>query len=36
MGHCWAGGAEDGGIYSCPTYAGATQLEWAFFEKYAW
>jgi polyhydroxybutyrate depolymerase len=36
MGHCWAGGAEDGGIYSCPTYASATQLEWAFFQKYAW
>jgi polyhydroxybutyrate depolymerase len=36
MGHCWAGGAEDGGIYSCPTYAGATQLEWAFFKQYAW
>jgi polyhydroxybutyrate depolymerase len=36
MGHCWAGGAEDGGIYSCPTYASATQLEWAFFKKYAW
>jgi poly(3-hydroxybutyrate) depolymerase len=36
MGHCWAGGAEDGGLFSCPTYASATQLEWAFFKQYAW
>jgi polyhydroxybutyrate depolymerase len=36
MGHCWAGGAADGGIYSCPTYASATQLEWSFFQEYAW
>jgi polyhydroxybutyrate depolymerase len=36
MGHCWAGGASDGGLFSCPTYASATQLEWAFFKKYAW
>jgi polyhydroxybutyrate depolymerase len=36
MGHCWSGGAADGGIFSCPSYAAATQLEWAFFQKYAW
>ena len=36
MGHCWAGGAADGGIFSCPTYASATQLTWAFFKQYAW
>ena len=36
MGHCWAGGAADGGIFSCPAYANATTLEWAFFQKYAW
>ncbi len=36
MPHCWAGGAADGGIFSCPTYASATQLEWDFFKKYAW
>jgi polyhydroxybutyrate depolymerase len=36
MGHCWAGGAADGGIFSCPTYASATQLEWQFWKTYAW
>ncbi|MGH7298479.1 MAG: alpha/beta hydrolase family esterase, partial [Polyangiaceae bacterium] len=36
MGHCWAGGAADGGVFSCPNYASATALEWAFFQKYAW
>ncbi|HEX3346043.1 MAG TPA: PHB depolymerase family esterase [Polyangiaceae bacterium] len=36
MGHCWAGGAADGGIFSCPAFASATQLQWAFYEKYAW
>lgn len=36
MGHCWAGGAADAGIYACPTYASATQLEWEFFKTYAW
>jgi polyhydroxybutyrate depolymerase len=37
MGHCWAGGASPGsGDNACPTYASATQLEWAFFKKYAW
>jgi len=36
MGHCWAGGSSSGGVYSCPGYASATQLEWAFFKQYAW
>jgi polyhydroxybutyrate depolymerase len=36
MGHCWAGGAADAGIFACPTYASATQLEWSFFKQYAW
>ncbi len=36
MGHCWAGGAASAGIYSCPTYADATMLEWQFFKTYAW
>jgi len=36
MGHAWAGGAADAGIFSAPTYASATQLEWAFFKQYAW
>jgi len=37
MDHCWAGGASAGaGGNSCPTYADATSLEWAFFKKYAW
>jgi polyhydroxybutyrate depolymerase len=31
--HCWAGGT---GTYGCPSYASATQLEWAFFKQYAW
>lgn len=36
MGHCWAGGAASAGIYSCPAYEAATQLEWQFFKTYAW
>jgi len=36
MGHCWAGGAADGGIFSCPAFASATQLQWAFYKMYAW
>jgi len=38
MSHCWAGGstAGSGSAYACSTYASATQLEWAFFKKYAW
>ncbi len=36
MGHCWAGGAASAGVYSCPAYAAATQLEWQFFKQYAW
>lgn len=36
MGHCWAGGAASAGVYSCPTYADATALEWQFFKTYAW
>lgn len=36
MGHCWAGGAAGSGIYACPTYAKATQLEWQFFKQHAW
>ncbi len=36
MGHAWAGGAADGGIFSAPGYGSATQLEWDFFKKYAW
>jgi poly(3-hydroxybutyrate) depolymerase len=36
MGHCWAGGAADAAGNSCPTYADATALEWAFFKQYAW
>jgi polyhydroxybutyrate depolymerase len=38
MDHCWAGGSQSGqgSIYACPTYPSATQLQWAFFKKYAW
>ncbi|MDB4961103.1 MAG: hypothetical protein JWP01_1102 [Myxococcales bacterium] len=36
MGHCWAGGAITGGVYSCPAYANATQLAWQFFKTDAW
>lgn len=36
MGHCWAGGAASAGVYACPLYASATQLEWQFFKQYAW
>jgi polyhydroxybutyrate depolymerase len=34
MGHAWAGGQGTG--FADPKYASATQLEWAFFKKYAW
>jgi poly(3-hydroxybutyrate) depolymerase len=33
MSHNWAGGS---GTFGAPTYASATQLEWAFWKKYAW
>jgi polyhydroxybutyrate depolymerase len=38
MAHCWAGGstAGQGALSACPTYPSATELEWAFFKKYAW
>jgi polyhydroxybutyrate depolymerase len=36
MGHCWAGGPASAGIYACPGYEKATQLEWGFFKQYAW
>jgi hypothetical protein len=36
MGHCWAGGAASQGVYSCPTYADATAIEWQFFKDHAW
>ena len=37
MEHCWAGGNPgDADVNACPTYAKATQLQWAFFKKYAW
>ena len=38
MGHGWAGGNNSGmgGTFAFPTYADATQLEWAFWKKYAW
>ncbi len=36
MGHCWAGGPASAGIYACPGYASATQLEWTFWKTYAW
>lgn len=37
MDHCWAGGSTSGAgaDSACPTYADATALEWAFFEKFA-
>ena len=31
--HCWAGGPSP---YGCPGNASATQLEWTFFQQYAW
>jgi polyhydroxybutyrate depolymerase len=34
MGHSWAGG--QGTTFAAPSYASATQLEWAFFKTYAW
>ena len=38
MMHVWAGGPAGNGVvaYGAPTYASATQLEWAFWKKYAW
>jgi polyhydroxybutyrate depolymerase len=38
MAHCWAGGSTSGqgADVACPTYGNATQVEWAFFKKYAW
>ncbi|MBL9016426.1 MAG: dienelactone hydrolase family protein [Myxococcales bacterium] len=36
MAHCWAGGVQGAGIFSCPTYASATQLAWQFWKTYAW
>jgi polyhydroxybutyrate depolymerase len=38
MPHCWAGGfaGDAGDINACPAYAHATELQWAFFKKYAW
>jgi polyhydroxybutyrate depolymerase len=36
MGHCYAGGSASAGMFSCPTYASATELQWSFFKKYAW
>ena len=36
MAHCWAGGVANTGSFSCPTYASATALEWAFWKQYAW
>jgi polyhydroxybutyrate depolymerase len=36
MGHCWAGGPLSAGVYACPPYESATQLEWRFFKTYAW
>lgn len=36
MGHCWAGGSEDAGVFSCPGYQSATQLQWQFYKTYAW
>ena len=38
MNHGWAGGNNmgTGSAFAYPTYASATQLEWAFWKKYAW
>ncbi|HEY4238392.1 MAG TPA: PHB depolymerase family esterase [Kofleriaceae bacterium] len=36
MGHCWAGGPASEGLYACPGYESATQLEWTFWKMYAW
>lgn len=35
MGHCWAGG-QGPSVYACGAYESATELEWKFFEQYAW
>jgi polyhydroxybutyrate depolymerase len=36
LGHAWAGGSNAASTYADPRYASATQLEWAFWKKYAW
>jgi polyhydroxybutyrate depolymerase len=37
MDHCWAGGISAGsGGNACPSYANATELQWNFFQHYAW
>ena len=36
MAHCWAGGEQGAGIFSCPPYENATRLEWQFWRDYAW
>jgi polyhydroxybutyrate depolymerase len=36
MSHEWAGGSNAVSAFGDPDYASATQLEWAFFKKYAW
>jgi poly(3-hydroxybutyrate) depolymerase len=36
MSHEWAGGSNSTSAFGDPNYASATQLEWAFFKKYAW
>jgi polyhydroxybutyrate depolymerase len=35
MGHVWAGGSPNV-VFSDPKVASATELQWAFFKKYAW
>lgn len=35
MGHCWAGG-QGSSVFACGAYESATELEWRFFEQYAW
>jgi poly(3-hydroxybutyrate) depolymerase len=36
MSHEWAGGSNASSAFGDPSYASATQLEWAFWKKYAW
>ena len=36
MGHCWAGGPSSAGVFACPSYESATQLQWQFWRTYAW
>jgi polyhydroxybutyrate depolymerase len=36
MSHEWAGGSNATSAFGDPSYASATQLEWAFWKKYAW